>query len=416
MSGGHETSRRGLLGLAAGVVGAVAAGRAALAGDPPAVALPTVPDDATRVLGGGVTPRSERSPFESPAVSPTGHVSGTAFSPLQDFTGTITPTDVQFQRHHGGIAQIDPARYKLLLHGLVERPLTFTLAELKRFPHVTRAHFLECAGNGRKAYREPKPELTPQFIDGQLSNVEWTGVPLGQLLAEVGLKPQARWLLVEGGDASVLMRSLPIEKALDDCLIAFASNGEALRPAHGYPVRLVVPGWEANISIKWLRRIEAVEAPAMAKDETVRYTDALPGDLARQFSFVMDTKSIITSPAHPMQLSPGMWTISGLAWTGRGRITKVEVSTDGGSSWAAAELFGAESPKAATRFVFPWRWDGAPTTLMSRAVDETGYIQPTYAAFQAARGMGADFHFNPIRAWRVAQDGLVTFVANPEAA
>ena len=416
MSGGGETSRRGLLGLAAGVVGAVAAGRAALAEDPPPAALPTVPDDATRVLGAGVTPRSERSPFESPAVSPTGHVSGTAYSPLQNFTGTITPTDVQFQRHHGGIAQIDPARYKLLLHGLVERPLTFTLAELRRFPHVTRAHFVECAGNGRKAYREPTPELTPQFIDGQLSNVEWTGVPLGQLLAEAGLKPQARWLLVEGGDASVLMRSLPIEKALDDCLIAFASNGEALRPAHGYPVRLVVPGWEANLSIKWLRRIEAVESPAMAKDETVRYTDALPGDLARQFSFVMDTKSIITSPSHPMRLTPGMWPISGLAWTGRGRITQVEVSTDGGVSWADAELFGAEASRAATRFVLPWRWDGAPTTLMSRAVDETGYVQPTYAAFQAARGMGADFHFNAIRAWRVAQDGLVTFVANPEAA
>ena len=416
MSTTEKPTRRELFGFAAGLVGVAAAGKAAFGQTPGQTPeAPKVPEDATKVIGSGIPARSERSPFENPQVSPTGAVSGTAFSPLQDFSGTITPTDLQFQRHHGGVAQIDPGRWKLLLHGLVDRPLTFNLAELKRFPSVTRTHFLECSGNGRKAYREPKPELTPQFIDGQVSNVEWTGVPLRLLLAEAGVQSKAKWLLVEGGDASVLLRSMPIEKALDDCLVVYAANGEALRPAHGYPVRLIVPGWEANLSIKWLRRIEAVEEPAMAKDETSKYTDPLPGDKARTFSFVMDAKSIITSPAHPNTLTPGFWPISGIAWSGRGRLKVVEVSTDGGKTWTAAQLFGADAPRAMVRFVLPWTWDGKPTLLMSRAIDETGYVQPTYATFKAGRGAGTDFHFNPIRTWRVAADGLVTFVADPAA-
>lgn len=399
-------TRRGFLGLAAGAAVGVVAGDA----------LAAVPPDATKVLGAGITPLAERSEFEALAIAPTGAVTGTAFSPIHRLVGTLTPTDLQFQRHHGGIAQIDPSRWELLVHGLVDRPLVFSLAELKRFPPVTRVHFLECAGNGRRAFREPKPDLTPQFVDGQLNNLEWTGVELRRVLAEAGVRPGASWVLAEGGDASVLARSLPLEKCLDDCLLVYAANGEALRPAHGYPVRLLVPGWEANVSIKWLRRLELKDRPTMTKDETAKYTDPLPGDRARQFSFVQDAKSIITSPAHPEVLTPGFWPVQGLAWSGRGRITRVEVSTDGGATWRDAELTGADRPRAAARFVHGWRWDGGAALLMSRATDETGYVQPTYAQFRDARGAGTDYHFNAVRSWRVAPDGAVTFVADPEAA
>jgi sulfane dehydrogenase subunit SoxC len=403
-----DPSRRGFLGLAAGLAaGLVSPARA----EPPAA-----PPDPTKVLGAGITPRSERSPYEELAIAPTGIVTGTAFAPIQSFVGTITPTDLQFQRHHGGIPTIDPAAWKLLVHGRAERPTVFTLADLKRYPSVSRVHFLECAGNGRKAFREPKPELTPQYVDGQINNVEWTGVELKRVLAEVGAARDAKWLLVEGGDASVLARSLPMDKALDDCLLVYAANGEALRPAHGYPVRLLVPGWEANISVKWLRRIEIADEPGMFKDETAKYTDPLKGDKARQFSFVADAKSIITSPAHPEVLTKGFWPISGIAWSGRGRIVRVDVSTDGGATWTEAELQGQDAPKAVRRFVHPWTWDGAPAILASRAIDETGYVQPTYAQFRDVRGAGTDFHFNPIRCWKVSEDGSVGFLADPEAA
>jgi sulfane dehydrogenase subunit SoxC len=411
-----DPTRRGVLGLAAGLVGLAATARAE--GPPPAApAPPVIPADPTKVLGQGITPRAERSPFEDPTIAPTGIVTGTAFAPLQVFSGTITPTDLQFQRHHAGIAQIDPERWKLLIHGMVERPLVLSLADLKRFPSVTRVHFVECAGNGRKAYRDPKPDLTPQFVDGQVNNLEWTGVELKRVLAEVGPTAEARWMLAEGGDASLLARSVPLEKALDDALLVYAANGEALRPAHGYPVRLLLPGYEANTCIKWVRRLELVDKPVMTKDETSKYTDPLPGDEARQFSFVMDVKSIVTSPSHPMRLAgPGFWPISGIAWSGRGRIARVDVSTDGGRTWTEAELQGANTPKAVVRFVHPWTWDGRPTVILSRATDETGSTQPTYAEFRQVRGVGTDYHFNPIRCWKVDADGLVTFLADPEAA
>lgn len=427
MSAPVHPTRRDLFGLAAGLVGGLTMGVASAnapavappvtGGAPPPTPLPTLPD-ATRVMGQAGTPTSPRSVFEEAAAQTggAGKVSGTTFAPLQGFSGTLTPTDLQFQRHHGGIAQIDPRSYQLLIHGLVDTPLTFTMDDLRRFPSVSRVHFIECAGNGRKAYRAPAPELTPQFIDGQLNNVEFTGVELKRVLAEAGVKPAADWLLVEGGDASVMTRSLPMKKALDDCILAWASNGEALRPAHGYPLRLVVPGYEANVCIKWIRRIEAKIGPSMTRDETADYTDPLPGDKARQFSFVMDAKSIILSPSHPMTLRPGFWPISGLAWSGRGKVARVDVSTDGGKTWAEATLQGANTGMAAVRFEHPWTWDGAPTLLMSRCVDETGYVQPTYAEFVAVRGKGTDYHFNPIRSWRVAADGVVTFVANPEVA
>jgi sulfane dehydrogenase subunit SoxC len=351
-----------------------------------------------------------RSPFEAPALAPTGVTTGASYTPLQALQGSITPSDLHFQRHHAGIAVIDPARWSLVVHGLVERPTVFTLADLRRFPSVTRTCFIECAGNGRVAYRAPKPELTPQDVDGMSSNSEWTGVPVSALLREVGVKSGAEWVLAEGGDASLLSRSIPLAKMLGDAILAYAQNGEPLRMANGYPARLVLPGYEGNMCVKWLRRLELNARATMTRNETAKYTDPLPDGTARQFSFVMDAKSIVTSPAYPERLDGrGWWPVTGLAWSGRGRITQVDVSTDGGTSWARAELQTPILPMAYTRFVHMWEWDGRPTRIMSRAVDETGYVQPTLAEFRRVRGPGTDYHYNAIRAWDVAADGRVSF-------
>ena len=402
-------SRRAAIGVAAGILGgAMLGGRASNAlAQQNGLAAPT---DATRVPGLASGPLSVRSPFESPALDAAGTTTGSARTPLQAVIGTITPSELHFQRHHNGIAVIDPARYELTLHGLVDRPLVLTLEELKRLPAVTRACFVECSGNGRSAYRDPKREMTPQVVDGLTSNSEWTGVAVSTLLKEVGVQRSASWMLAEGGDAAVLSRSIPLAKMQDDAMIAYAQNGEAIRMANGYPARLLLPGYEGNMCIKWLRRLEAIDQPNMSRDETSKYTDPLPDGTARQFSFVMDAKSIITAPAYPARLGgPGWWPITGLAWTGRGRITRVDVSTDGGRSWTEAELVSPVIPMAHVRFQHLWHWEGGPAQLMSRAIDETGYEQPTLATFRAGRGLGTDFHFNAIRTWLVEPDGRVYF-------
>lgn len=365
--------------------------------------------DPTTVPGAPTSATSARSPFVAPARAPAGVLTGASFTPLHELTGTITPNDLVFERHHSGVPAIDPTRYKLLVHGLVDRPVAFSLEDLQRFPSVSRVHFIECSGNGRGAYRGPRPDMTPQTVDGMTSNGEWTGVPLSLLFREAGARSSATWFLAEGGDAAKLSRSIPMLKAWDDALVAYAFNGEPLRPANGYPARLFLPGFEANTCIKWLRRIELVDQPNMSKDETSRYTDPLPGGTARMFSFVMDAKSIITRPAHPDRIGRGWREISGIAWSGRGRITRVDVSVDGGRTWSAAELQEPVLSKAHTRFRLMWEWTGGAAVLMSRAVDETGYVQPTRAAFAAGRGRGTDYHFNHIRAWRVDGDGRVTF-------
>ncbi|HET8623556.1 MAG TPA: sulfite dehydrogenase [Gemmatimonadales bacterium] len=404
-------ARRALL------AGAASAGAAAIVASFPTAsvgsqdpAAPQVPEDATKVPGGPTTAQSARSAFERPARTPIGQLTGASYTPLQDLSGTITPTDLWFERHHNGVAQIDPARWRLLLHGLVDRPLVFTLDDLRRFPSVTRIYFLECSGNGRNGYRAPKAELSPQQIDGMSANAEWTGVRVATLLAEAGVRRTARWTLAEGGDAAVLSRSIPLEKMMDDALLVYAQNGEPLRPAAGYPVRLLLPGWEGNTCIKWIRRIEAIAEPNMSRDETSRYTDPLPNDTARRFSFVMDVKSTLTRPTFPAVLgAPGWIELSGLAWSGRGKIAQVDVSTDGGRSWAPAQLQPPVLGKAHVRFTRMWKWDGRRTVLMSRATDETGAAQPTLAEFRARRGLGTDYHFNYIRAWVVERDGRVFY-------
>ena len=368
--------------------------------------------DPTKVLGRGTSSLGQRAPGEQPrreGMRP--GPSSSSFTPIHELRGIITPADLHFERHHGGIPAIDPERYSLVIHGMVERPMTFTLGDLKRLPAVSRLCFVECSGNGGEAYsRSPRPDASPQQIDGLLSTSEWAGVALATLLREVGVRPGATWLLAEGGDAAVMARSVPLEKAWDDALIAYGQNGEAIRPEQGYPARLLLPGWEGNAQVKWIRRIEVSDGPFMTRDETSKYTDPLADGTSRQFSLVLDAKSTITFPTFPFVLPErGWWEISGLAWSGRGRITRVDVSTDGGRTWRPAELQAPVLSKCTTRFRHLWNWDGRATTLLSRAVDETGYTQPTLEALMGARGVGSAYHYNSIRPWSVQSDGRVFF-------
>jgi len=393
-------SRRALLAGAAGALGAQALERAGL----------PVPQDPTKVPGTPVSPLGQRSPFERPRRVPVGTGQGISLTPLQNLSGIVTPADLHFERHHAGVPAIDPQRYKLLIHGMVERPTMFDLEALKRFPSVSRLCFLECSGNGFPSYRDIRPDLTPQLVDGLTSTSEWTGVLLSTLFRDVGVKPGARWFLAEGEDAAVMARSIPLEKASDDAMIAYGQNGEALRPEQGYPARLLVPGWEGNANVKWIRRIEIADRPFMTREETSKYSDPLPDCTARLFSFAMDAKSVITFPAYPVTLPDrGWWEIEGLAWSGRGRVRRVDVSTDAGRHWAPAELQQPVLPKCHTRFRYLWTWDGGDTTLLSRAADETGYVQPTLDELRQARGRGTTYHFNHIRAWTVRRDGTVVF-------
>jgi len=408
-------SRRSLLAGAAGVVGGalvasmpgVVTGQGAGAS---ASVAPVPAADPTSMLGLPTSAVGARAPFESPARTPVGQVTGSSRSPLRELTGTITPSDLHFERHHAGVPTLDSATHRLLIHGMVDRPTTFTVDDIKRFPQVTRMHFIECSGNGRATFRDPKPESTAQTAAGMTSNTEWTGVPLATLLREAGVSSDAKWFLAEGADACHMTRSVPIEKAWDDALVVWAQNGEPLRPAQGYPLRLLLPGWEGNISIKWLRRLELGSKPWMTRWETSVYTDPLPNGRARQFSFVQDAKSIITSPSFPDKLTARGWRpVSGIAWSGRGRIQRVEVSTDNGTSWHDAELTGPALPKAHVRFQYMWKWVGEDATLLSRAIDETGYVQPTRAKLIEVRGAGTDYHFNSIAGWRVQPDGAVSY-------
>ncbi len=408
----RRVSRRAVITGAAGALGAAALAKLPTEADAqgaPATA-PSVPADPTRLQGHPTSALGARSPFVTPQRNPTGATVGSSYTPIQDLTGTITPADLHFERHHAGIPVIDPARHRLMIHGLVSRPLELTVDDVKRFPQVTRTHFIECSGNGRSAFRDPKPDLTPQQVSGMISNSEWTGVLLSTLFREVGAAPDASWFLAEGGDACVMTRSVPMSKAWDDAMVVWAQNGEPLRPAQGFPLRLLLPGWEGNINVKWLRRLELGTAPWMTRWETSKYTDPLPGNKARIFSFECDAKSVITAPAYPGRITAQGWHgVSGLAWSGRGRIARVEVSTDGGRRWADAELHGLAHTKSTVRFEHMWEWRGEESILLSRATDETGYVQPTRQALLDARGAGTDYHFNPIMGWKVASDGRVTF-------
>ena len=414
-------SRREVLAGAVGTaVGTAAASTAAAAGAQQTGGPPTgdrrrprAPEDPTSMQGRVPSPVGSRSAFETPErLVRVPEPSSSSRTPLQYLQGVVTPSDLHFERHHGGIPTIDPDRHELLVHGMVERPTVFRLADLKRFPAESRLRFLECSGNGGTAFqnRGRRRDMSPQEMDGLTSTSEWTGVPLKLVFREVGALRGASWFLAEATDAAVMTRSIPMEKAWDDAILAYAQNGEPLRPEQGYPLRLFLPGWEGNASVKWLRRLELSDRPFMTREETSKYTDPLPGGKARMFSFGMDAKSLLTFPTFPERLDgPGLWEIRGIAWTGRGRITRVEISTDGGESWEDSELQAPVLPKCHVRFRKLWRWDGRPATLMSRATDETGYVQPTREELWRARGSYTRYHYNQIRPWRVEADGRVFF-------
>jgi sulfane dehydrogenase subunit SoxC len=336
---------------------------------------------------------------------------GTAgwLTPLEEMHGIITPNGLHFGSHHFGIPDIDPENHELLIHGLVQRPLKFSLERLLRYPMVSRIRFIECAGNtGANALSPLSRDESCQDLYGLTSCSEWTGIQVSTLLNESGIGTKAKWVIVEGADGGSHSRSLPLARLLDDAIIAFYQNGERLRPEQGYPMRLLVPGWEGNTNIKYLRRMEVVDAPAYTAHESGIYTQHLHGGTIEGFSFHMDVKSVITRPSGKQMLEEkGFYEISGLAWSGYGRIAKVEVSADEGKTWAPAELQGAPIPKAFTRFSIPWQWDGNSTVLLSRATDEHGRVQPTRQEWKQRYSSPTFNHYNAIQSWRLGSSGRV---------
>ena len=362
-------------------------------------------------LGQPVSTYGERSRFETALrqISPTAKTreAASSFTPLQDLHGIITPSSLHFERHHSGIPSIDPREHRLLIHGMVNNPLILTIEEIKRLPSVSHIHFLECSGNSGGEWAKPTAKSV-QGSHGLTSCSEWTGVPAALLLREAGIQPEASWILAEGADPAKLARSLPLQKVMKDALVAYAQNGEALRPEQGYPLRLILPGFEGSTNIKWLRRIKLVDKPTMTREETSKYTDLMPDGTARQFTFLMEAKSVITFPSGGQKLSgPGFYQIMGLAWSGRGAVRQVEVSTDAGKTWRKAQLQDPVLPIAHTRFRLDWNWDGSEAVLQSRCMDETGYAQPTHAELIEVRGTNSTYHNNAIQSWKVLTDGSV---------
>jgi sulfane dehydrogenase subunit SoxC len=365
----------------------------------------------SRTLGKPLSGYGERSPFvksvRSTRVSKTPEA-GSSGTPLADMYGIITPSSLHYERHHSGVPNIDPARHRLMIHGLVERPLILTMDDIHRLPSVSRIHFLECGGNsGGEWGVRTGPDVQRSY--GLASCSEWTGVPLRLLLEEVGLKPNAKWIIAEGGDACRMQRSVPIVQDLDRAMLAYGQNGEPLRPEQGFPLRLLTPGWEGNVQVKWLERLHVTDQPYMTRDETAKYSDLMPDGKTRIFTLPQEAKSVVTFPSGGQKLvGPGLYELTGLAWTGRGRIEKVEVTFDGGRTWQNASLAEPRLPMAFTRFRLPWRWDGKPATIASRATDETGYVQPTREELVAVRGLNSGYHFNGIKLWKIGADGSVT--------
>lgn len=362
-------------------------------------------------LGAPVTGYGIRSRFER-AVRALGNPrqpqATASFTPLADTFGIITPASLHFERHHAGVPEIDPARHTLTIEGLVDRPLAFSMDELRRLPTVSRVFFIECSGNTSSEWRGANAPSV-QRSHGLTSCSEWTGVWLSTLLRECGIRTDARWILAQGADAARVARSLPIEKAMSDVLVAWGQNGEALRPEQGYPLRLIVPGFEGNTHIKWLHRVTAIDQPAMTRWETSKYTDLLPDGRARIFTFDMDAKSVITSPSPGQTLAgAGVHEVTGLAWSGHGAIARVDVTVDGGRTWVPAELQTPVLPRAHTRFRWSWRWDGREALIASRATDDTGYVQPALSDLVKARGTSSGYHNNAIQPWRIASSGAVS--------
>ena len=409
-------SRRAFLrGSAAAAAGTLAAGAARA--DTPDPLITEVQDWASGT-GDGVdaTPYGLPIEFESDVIRrnvewlTADTISSINFTPIHALDGTITPQGCAFERHHSGAIELRKEDYRLMVNGLVDQPLIFTYADLERFPRENHVYFCECAANTGMEWAGAQLNGA-QFTHGMIHNMEYSGVPLRTILEEAGLDAAGdlagKWVYVEGADASSNGRSIPMEKALDDVLVAIKANGEALRKEHGYPVRLVVPGWEGNMWVKWLRRIEVMDSPVESREETSKYTDVLADGTARKWTWVMDAKSVITAPSPQMPITHGHGpvVITGMAWSGHGRITRVDVSKDGGITWETARLGTQGDTKALTRFYLDTEWNGEEWLLQSRAMDETGYVQPTKAQLREIRGENSIYHNNCIQTWHVKPDG-----------
>jgi sulfane dehydrogenase subunit SoxC len=375
--------------------------------------LPPELPEWTRSLGDPTAgkPYGIPSKYEATVVrklypGPPDPMTNASLTPLQDLDGIITPNGLHYERHHAGVPHVDPDRHRLVAHGMVNRDMIFTVDEIRQFPSESHIYFMECSGN---SVFTPPYGKTAADVAGLVSGALWTGVPLKTILQHAGLKKSAKWVVAEGADGAAMTRSLPIEKCLDDVLVAFSQNGERLRPEQGYPIRLFVPGYEGNVSVKWLRRLEVTDRPAYSREETSKYTDLMADGRAAKFSFVMEAKSIITSPSGTHKLTRnGMHEMRGIAWSGHGKIEHVDVSIDGGRNWKPAKLDVPVLTKALTSFRALFEWNGEELMIMSRATDETGYVQPTLAQLIALRGKFGTYHNNAIQPWRISSSGEVT--------
>jgi len=407
-SGNDGVSRRRLLIVASTGVGSVVAG-AALA--------ETLADVPPREPGAPLSGHSERSqyvklsriPEAGPGmrnVDPNNAINSK--TPLNKLVGAVTPTDLHYERSHAGVPDLDPAKHRLLIHGKVRKPLVLTVDDLEAMPSVSRVHFIECTGNGWENWKKADPTLTVQNTHGLVSTNEWTGVPLRFLIDLVGKDRESTWMLAEGGDGAAVDRSIPLtDEIMDEAIVAYGQNGEPLRPAHGFPIRLIMPGFEGNLHIKWLRRLKFGDQPWMTRWETARYTQLLPDGKARQFQLRMETNSVITSPSGMMEIRPGYNRITGLAWSGHGKIAKVEVSTDAGKTWKATQLNYPVLPKAQSRFQMDWEWNGTPAAIVSRSTDERGNVQPDRKTFVDRVGTNALFHYHAQQTWIIDSAGKV---------
>jgi sulfane dehydrogenase subunit SoxC len=414
-----ETDRRSFFkkAFAAAAVGAVAASPAlatAAKGDPAILNLPA----HTKGLGQPVAAMPYGMPSqyeknlqrrESPGLTRVGAAS-VSFCPLQGLFGVITPSGLHFERHHQGWWDIDPTQHRLMINGLVKREMVFTIDELMRMESVSRVHFIECGANSGMEWANVAVP-TVQYTHGMLSCSEFTGVPLIKVLEYCGVDlKKGRYILAEGADGSSMTRTIPMEMVESgEVLLTYGQNGEMLRPENGYPLRLVVPGVQGVSSVKYLRRIEVGDKPYAAKDEAVHYVDLMPDGTHRQYTSIQECKSVITTPSGGQKLlTPGFYNITGLAWSGRGKITAVDVSTDGGKNWKSATVQGPVHDKSLTRFNLPWVWDGKGEVLLqSRAVDSTGYVQPSYRTLREKRDDKSIYHNNAIQSWRVDATGEV---------
>jgi sulfane dehydrogenase subunit SoxC len=422
VAGNGLLHRRALLGGGIVFASAMASGAATTS-----AAAEPLKDPPWSRMPGEVTPVLQTpSPFEKNVVRILSNPTGAprtqhARAPLQCLDGTITPNPLHFTILHSGIPDIDPAQHRFVIHGMVKQPLEYTVEALLRYPMVTRKHFVECGGNSAGMFSNVPLQATVQQLHGLSSCAEWTGIPLSTILDEAGIDPKAKWMVAEGADSLLVARSIPLKKGYEDALIALYQNGERLMPGNGYPMRLLLPGYEGNMNTKFLRRIMITDQPAMTFYETRNYSPLLPDGKAYRFYFVNEVKSFITKPSFGMSLKePGYYEISGIAYSGTGTIVKVLVSADGGKSWGEAAVEGPATPKAFTRFRMPWRWDGQPAIITSRAWDDSGEVQPLRADFVAKRGETKEpvkspygfpnQHYNSLTTWSIDAKGEIKHV------